>query len=82
MDFNWLLEKLTGQIDNRYWGCEVNVPETVMFKDGRPSKVIRTESNGFVTTVKTQLTLSELKKHLLGAILDRNREVQRLQHQM
>ena len=51
-DFVWLLEKLTGQPDNKYFGCEVNITETAIFKDGKPNKIIKTELNGFVTTTK------------------------------
>lgn len=57
MDFNWLLERMTGQPDNKYYGCELNVTETVLFKDGRPNKIIRTESNRFVTTIKNSISL-------------------------
>lgn len=46
----------------------------MLFVDGKPSKVIRTEPNGFVTTVKTKISLSELKKYLVGQAVERNRE--------
>ena len=74
-DFSWLLEKLTGQSDNRYYGCELNIPETVLFKDGKPLKIIRTESNGFVTTIKSAISLPELKKYLINAGYKRNKEL-------
>lgn len=50
-DFSWLLKKLTGNQDSRFFGCELNVVETVLFKNGRASKLIKTEPDGFVTTI-------------------------------
>ena len=35
-DFIWLIEKLTGQVDNKYFGCELNITETAIFRDGKP----------------------------------------------
>jgi hypothetical protein len=75
-DFSWLLEKLTGQMDNKFYGCELNVPETVLFRDGKPLKIIRTEPNGFVSTIKGSMPLSEIKKYLINAGVKRSKEIQ------
>jgi hypothetical protein len=41
------------------------VPDTIIFKDGRPFKAIKTEANGFITTVKGQMTIPEMKRYIV-----------------
>ena len=34
-DFNWLIEKLCGHPEKRFYGCHLNIAETVIIKDGK-----------------------------------------------
>ena len=40
-DYSWLLEKVAGGTTSKYHGCQIFIPETVLFSDGKPEKVIK-----------------------------------------
>ena len=47
-NYNWLLEKLATPSVARYHGCEINIPETLIFEGGNMKKIVKTTDNGFV----------------------------------
>ena len=82
-DYNWLIEKLAATPDSTYMGCPLKVPETVIFTNGKPSKVIKTTpDDNCVNVVKSSMTIQELRKHLLSISTDRNTEHKRKLRQM
>ena len=40
--YNWLLQKLASNSESTYLGCPINVTETVIFKNGKAIKVLKT----------------------------------------
>ena len=82
-DYNWLIQKLAGTPDSTYMGCPLKVPETVVFTNGKPCKVIKTTpDDNCVNQIKSTLTIPELRKHLLSISQDRNTEHKRKLRQM
>ena len=82
-DYDWLLQKLAGTPDSTYMGCPLKVPETVIFTNGKPIKVIKTTpDDNCVNQIKSNLTIPELRKHLLTISQDRNTEHKRKLRQM
>lgn len=74
-DFNWLLQKLAGTEENPYMGCPIKVTETVLFNNGKPSRVIKTTlDDGCLNQIKGSMTLLELKKHLRNLFNDRSKD--------
>ena len=77
-DYNWLIQKLAGTPESTYMGCPLKVPETVIFTNGKPTKVIKTTpDDNCVNVIKSNLTIPELRKHLMTISQDRNTEHKR-----
>ena len=49
------MEKMIGGRDSSYKGCQVLIPETVLFKEGRVEKVIRIDDEGCLKQIKGQM---------------------------
>ena len=81
-DYNWFLDKIAGNRTSKYNGCQVFIPETVIFSDGKPEKVIKTDDNGFVTTIKGSMNFMELRKYLESVARDRKREQEKKEMQL
>ena len=73
-DYNWFLEQITSNKDSKYVGCQVFIPETVIFLDGKVEKIIKTDANGHVTTTRGTMGLPELKKQLEASYRERKRD--------
>jgi len=59
------LQKLAGTPDSTYYGCPINIPETVIFNNAKPFKVIKTtREDACVNQVKGSMSLLELRKFL------------------
>ena len=51
--YNWLLQKLASTQDSTYLGCPINITETVLMKNGKACKVIKTtREDGLVNQIK------------------------------
>ena len=46
--FNELIEMLVSTPQNAFHGCEVNMTDTAIFKDGKTSKFVKTNKEGFL----------------------------------
>ena len=65
-DYSWLITKLAGSNENPYQGCILNIPETVLFSNGKPVQVIKTSrDDSCVNNVRGGMSLNELRKYLL-----------------
>ena len=59
-------------------GCPVNITETVIFNGGKPVKILKTtREDNCVNQVRGQISLMELRKHLLAISQDRSKDYQR-----
>ena len=63
-DFNWFMDKMAGGRDSNYKGCQVLIPETVLFKDGKAEKVIRIDDEGCLKQIKGPMDRDQVQKHL------------------
>lgn len=74
-----MLEKLASPKGN-YYGCEINIPETVLFEAGNMKKIIKTMEDGFVTTIKGPMIIEgpedimTIRKHLDTSAKERTRQ--------
>ena len=74
-----MLEKLASPKGN-YYGCEINIPETVLFEAGNMKKIIKTMDDGFVTTIKGPMIIEgpedimTIRKHLDTSAKERTRQ--------
>lgn len=48
-EFTWLVEKMLSN-NERIYGCEVNIPETVIMEGGVPKLYVKTDKNGVIVT--------------------------------
>jgi len=65
--FNWLMEKLVSPSE-QILGCEVNIPETVLFEDGKPKMFLKNEKDGCVSQfLKNKSKLSTVQKYFSQA---------------
>ncbi len=63
-DFNWLMDHLKPPVES-IQGCEINIPETVLFEGGKPKAFLRTERDGCISHIlknKTQKKPERNKK--------------------
>ena len=71
--FNWLMEKLVSPSE-QILGCEVNIPETVLFEDGKPKMFLKNEKDGCVSQfLKNKSKLSTVQKYFSQAYQDRKK---------
>ena len=68
-DHSWLLDNLTSNRPG-YHGCEINIPETVIFENGDMKRIVKTTDDGFFTQIRGFLSISspmaptEINNHL------------------
>lgn len=71
--FNWLMEKLVSPSE-QIQGCEINIPDTVLFEQGKPKIFIKNEKEGFVTQFnKNKSKLTTVQKYFTGAYAERKK---------
>lgn len=71
--FNWLMEKLLSPSE-QLLGCEVNIPDMVLFEQGKPKCFLKNEKDGCVAQVmKNKSKLSTVQKYFTQAYADRKR---------
>ena len=77
-DYAWLIQKLAATPDSAFYGCPINVPETVLFINSKPAKVIKTtREDNQVNQIRGGMGWLELRKYLQQLVSDRNRDYQR-----
>ena len=83
-NYSWLIQKLAGGPDCLYLGCPINIPETVLFANGKPVKVLKTtKDDNCLNQIKSStMNLTELRKYLLNLSIERNKDYQRKLQQM
>ncbi len=62
-NFHWLIERLLSPNESKVAGCELWVPDTAIFENGKPKLVIKTDpKDGCLIKYKKLPTLTDLRK--------------------
>ena len=69
-NFLWLLEHLLPAQPDKYKGCELIFPETVLFKGGKPKLLIKTDKDFCLTATRNpeKLKLPTIQKELANIV--------------
>ena len=76
--FSWLIESLVANQKSNYAGCELNMMETCILKDGRASIIVKTkklnaqDKTGVLDVTTKNLPAIKFLQHMSGALQDRN----------
>jgi hypothetical protein len=70
-NFHWLLEHML-PVSDRVLGCEIWIPDTAIFENGKPKLVVKSEKDGCIVKYKKLPGLSDLRK--IFAIVSRERK--------
>jgi hypothetical protein len=71
--FHWLLEHLLSPNNEKIMGCEIWIPDTALFENGKPKLVVKTDSkDGCLVRYKKTPTLSEIRK--IFSVVSRERK--------
>ena len=75
-DFAWLIEHLL-PFSERIKGCECIFPDTIFFKNGKPSMIVRMDKDFCLTSVKTgsKLNLTNIMKDIQNITRERKRDI-------
>ena len=77
-NYSWLIQKLAGTSESTYMGCPLMIPETVLFINGKPCKVLKTtREDECINQTKGNMSFIELRKYLLNLSIERNKDYQR-----
>lgn len=60
--------------ENNILGCPVNIPETVLFQNQRPGKVIKQLDDGCLAVVRQGMNFMDLRTHLINISTERTKE--------
>ena len=83
--YSWLIQKLASKQKSTYKGCPINIPETVLFKNSKAKRAIKTtRDDGLVNQIKGAIGKGEnaksdqieVKKYLLSISNERIKEYQ------
>ena len=75
--FNQLIEMLVSTPNNAYHGCEINMPDTAIFKDGKTTKFVKTNKEGFLISTAQQLNSVRFCQSMSQSVGDRERLILR-----
>jgi hypothetical protein len=75
-DFTWLIEHLL-PFSERIKGCECIFPDTIFFKNGKPSLIVKMDKDFCLTSVKAgpKLTLTNIMKDIQNITRERRRDI-------
>lgn len=72
--FHWLLEHMLPSSE-RVLGCEVWIPDTAIFENGKPKLVVKSERDGCIVKYKKLPGLSDLRKIFSIVSRERKKEI-------
>ena len=71
--FNWLMEKLVSPSE-RISGCEVNIPDMVLFENGKPKMFLRNERDGCIAHIMKQKNqITDVRNYFTSLAEERKR---------
>jgi hypothetical protein len=71
--FGWLIEMLASSPRSTFMGCELNMNETALMKDGRASLIVKTNKDGILEPTAKNLPVMKFLQHMSGALQDRSK---------
>ena len=64
--FHWLLERLLPSHTDKFKGCELIFPETVLFNKGKPTMLLKSDKEFCLVAIKSSKGQSESKSNKLS----------------
>jgi hypothetical protein len=63
-------------------GCELNMNETALMKDGRASLIVKTNKDGILEPTAKNLPVMKFLQHMSGALQDRSKLICRKRREL